>query len=126
MRHINIKTNTNNLHNYDANIDPSVLDIISFGKDITKTSIDQMTTPDIKRILALPPSKKTAKALYLKSKVPDLQKVLEFRKSSTEGLKSDLFARAYPVHSKFHVPTKRKRKNKKKKDEDTMLSNCEK
>ena len=117
---------TDHLHNFDENIDPLMRDIVAFGKDISETSIEQTTTPAIKRILTLPLNNKSASALYNKAKVPDLEKILVFRKASIAGLKSDLFARAFPMHSKYHLPAKRKRKGKTEKDQDAMIENCNK
>ena len=89
-----------NLHDFDENIDPLMRDIIAFGKDVSETSIEQTTTPAIKRILNLPLNNKTANALYNKAKVPDLEKILKFRKCSTTELKSDRVkcARCVPLY----------------------------
>ena len=101
----------------DANIDYEIRKLVDEGCSVIEQSLS--TAPDdIKRTLRSPVSSATASYLWKKERVLGLKRILSLRGESTEGLKSELFQRAHPMHAKVLPPPRKKKKTTAQKKEE--------
>ena len=107
----------------DGNIDSEIRKLIGEAQNVIAQSIST-ESDEVKRILQSPATSATASSLWKKARCPDLKRVLKFRGESVEGLKRELFQRAYPMHAKVLPPPRPKRKTAAQKKEEKDWENA--